>query len=171
MQTFYTLDADNRILTTGGDWDAFARANDGEAALSMEVVGRPIWDFIDGADVRSQFNALLFSLRRHGGEAELTYRCDAPWERRLMRMRATPKADGCVTLTHDLLSAERAAVPPIAYRRGGGERCAICGGVHDGQRWLDPFDAPTRVYEVGEETICPACRAATSEAIDAMRTA
>jgi hypothetical protein len=171
MQTRYTLDAENTVIATGGEWDAFARANDGAAAVSTAVIGQPVWGFIAGDDVASQFNALLFAARRGGAPVEMLYRCDAPWERRLMRMIVTPEDEGRVTLTHDLLSAERIAAPPIAYRHGHAERCALCGAVRSGDRWIDPFDAPTHVYGVGAHTVCPACHAATAKAIDAARAA
>lgn len=171
MKSHYILDREGRILEVSGAWDAFAHQNAGDDAVADRVLDRPLWDFVAGDDVRRHLNALFFAARRSGAPIETLYRCDAPWERRLYRLRIEPMRGGALRLEHELLSSERLALNPIAFRKGPGERCAVCGAVHEMDGWTDPFDAPMRHYVYDRWTVCPACRAAGLREIEAAKAA
>lgn len=171
MKSHYILDRDDRVIEIGGEWDVFAHRNAGDAAVAERVLDRPLWDFVEGDDARSHLNALFFAARRTGAPIETLYRCDAPWERRLYRMRIAPMPGGALRIGHELLSSEGLALNPIAFRKGPGERCAICGSVHEIDGWVDPFDAPMRAHVYDRWTVCPACRAAGLRGIEAAKAA
>jgi hypothetical protein len=171
MRTSYLLDPDNRVIATGGDWDAFAEENDGGAARADTVLGRPLLGFVAGASPRRFLADLLRACRIRGTVFETLVRCDAPWERRLFGMRVEPRGEGRLSVIHDLRSAERLAPPPLVFGHGPGARCAMCGAVLEDGRWVDPFEAPMRRHAYDTDAVCPACRGAARRALGAAEAA
>ena len=48
----YRIDAEGKIVYVNAQWDIFAQQNDGEAALSARVLGRPLASFQSDSTVR-----------------------------------------------------------------------------------------------------------------------
>jgi hypothetical protein len=59
----YELSADNTILAVSSEWDRVALAQDAPRCTGAHLVGRRLWDSVNGPDTMSYLNALLFSCR------------------------------------------------------------------------------------------------------------
>jgi hypothetical protein len=57
--TQYWLDPDNQIISVSSTWDQFALENDGETAVSSQVLGKQIWEFIDDDITKMWVDTLL----------------------------------------------------------------------------------------------------------------
>ncbi len=104
--TSYRIDAGDRIVEVGGAWLAFARSNDAYSLGRDEVLGQPIWSFIDGPEVREIY-ALLFSAARERNQAvNVPFRCDSADTRRYMDMTITPCGNGGLNIVSTLRRSE-----------------------------------------------------------------
>ncbi|MFH1069459.1 MAG: hypothetical protein V1794_07525 [Candidatus Glassbacteria bacterium] len=89
---FYTIDSRDRISWIGGPWDEFAAANGGSDLLAREVIGRPLKDFLSGAETKNIYRSMHAYVRESGKKIAFDYRCDGGSLRREMRMEI--EADG-----------------------------------------------------------------------------
>jgi hypothetical protein len=73
------------------NWNRFVARNQGPTWLQAErIVGRNLFDFIHGAEVVARYHTWLASLAAADlGPLTFDFRCDAPDERREMRMAIT----------------------------------------------------------------------------------
>ena len=88
----YAVDREGVILACSRrQWDAFLVRNNGPDALRAgTIVGRNLFDFIAGGDVAGRYRSWLRSLAADDrGPLTFVFRCDAPGERREMRMAVT----------------------------------------------------------------------------------
>jgi len=92
----YTVDASNRIVAVGGDWDRFARENSAPELSGERILGRPITDFLSPGPVVALVNELLERVRARGTAATIPFRCDSPELLRRLELTLTPLADGGV---------------------------------------------------------------------------
>lgn len=132
----YEIDADDRIVSVGGDWAAFAQANGGVP----DVVGRHLWDFVAGEEVRGIWELLVRHVRTQQAPLTFLYRCDAPGLRRLMQMQLSPEADGAVSFRSRVVGS----FDGVTFSGGWESRsrdavvvCGWCGRVHAGE-WVTP---------------------------------
>lgn len=86
VTTHYRLDAKNRIVEVGGDWDRFALENGADDLSSNLVIGLPLHSFISGDVTRMFINTMLSRVRMTGQPAVVPYRCDSPGIKRFMEM-------------------------------------------------------------------------------------
>ena len=141
----YVVRPDGRILDYGRRrWDQFASENKGEALLDpATVLGRNLFDWITGEAVqrtyRQWMDAVLTAKANH--PATFKYRCDAPAERRELRMSISriETADEPAVLFQSVL-LDATARPPLniydfeALARSAQERrglpivamCSVC---------------------------------------------
>lgn len=83
----YIIDDDDRIISIEGEWEGFASANGAPELTRSRVLGRPIWEFIEGPDTTEVHRLLFSEVRARGGlDIALPFRCDGPQVRRDMRM-------------------------------------------------------------------------------------
>lgn len=163
--TEYRLDQDNRIVGVAGGWDAFATENGAPAARADAVLGRRLWDFIEGHQTRALLNNLFMIVRLRDAALKLQYRCDAPALRRVYEMAVEPGPDDGLTVRHRLLSSARApsgARVVIFAPEGDRARCSICCAVRVGDAWFDPFALADARFFVRAYGVCPHCAAATA---------
>src|SRR5689334_22653245 len=90
----YDLDREDRLAAVSGAWDHFARENGAPELCGSRVLGRSLWDFVCGADVRHWNEVLLHGVRGHGRPVAVPFRCDAPDRERRMEMQVTPLKGG-----------------------------------------------------------------------------
>lgn len=88
----YRIDSAGHIVSIEGPWDAFAEENDAPALAARVVLGRPLFDFIAGVDVRHIYDLLIRRVRS-GRTIEVPFRCDAPAARRWLRLSMAPAGD------------------------------------------------------------------------------
>ena len=103
MHTWYVLEPNDQIASVGGDWDMFALENGGEDATASCVVGRSIWDFINGDDTGSIFRSILFTCRMTGEVMTLKTDCSTAHEQRMMRMKVKRQPDERIRVEHDVI--------------------------------------------------------------------
>lgn len=141
----YRVDQHDFIVEVGGAWDEFAAANRG----MPPVVGRRLWHFVAGADVRAVWALLLRRVRTTGEPLAFLYRCDAPGLRRLMQMQLLPERDGSVRFH----STQVRALPGPTFngRWEAGTThpattvCGWCARVEDEGVWVAPETALQRL--------------------------
>ena len=102
----YGVDPDLRIGWTSANWDRFALENGAPELTGGVVVGRPLFDFVEGAETRAIYNAMLKRVRGFGAQIDLGFRCDSPDVRRFMMLHMTCPEDAQFTLVAELLSEE-----------------------------------------------------------------
>lgn len=84
----YITSRSGELLAFGRrNWDAFACENDGQDAVSNNLLGRNLFDFIEGENVRAVYKSTHATLIEDD-QARITfeYRCDAPDQERRMLM-------------------------------------------------------------------------------------
>jgi LSD1 subclass zinc finger protein len=170
------LDAEDRIIACGPGWEAFALANGAPTLAVGTLIGTALLDSITGKVTRVFTQGLLARVRATGRPLVLPYRCDAPWERRFMRMELSPLEGGGIRLRHWLLRSEPQA--PLVYlemacQRGSDThvRCSLCNRVKHREAWLEPGElmgclglapaGPLRIIY----GICPACARLAGESV------
>jgi hypothetical protein len=162
--TEYRLDFDNCIVGVSGPWDAFAAENGAPGAQSDAILGRRLWDFVEGHQTRALLNNLFMIVRLRGEGMKLQHRRDAPAVRRVFEMTVEPQPDDGLTVAHRLLSSSAApGARLIAFTpQGDRSRCSIYGAVRVGDKWFDPFALADERFFIGAYGVCPECAASTA---------
>lgn len=143
----YRIDADDRITRVNEGWDCFATANDAPELRQPDILGRSLWDFIHGDEVRHLHRVLLERARKGNRILDLPFRCDSPEVRRFMLMDLWPLPDDEVE--YRCRVQYRELRPPVALferhapRKGPLLRmCAWCRRVDIGDdTWVEVEDA------------------------------
>jgi hypothetical protein len=176
----YAVDLDGRILSIGRrGWRLFAMENHAvELADPDKLIGRNLFDFILGEDVRAAYARMLERIRL--GEPQITVpcRCDAPDITRDMHMTVTPLKRGRSIHAYlfQCISLSEHTRPPIALfefaraREGAPllSMCSMCERVcqafEDGCADPAPWMEAERYYAHGgssvvriSHTVCPQC--------------
>jgi hypothetical protein len=164
----YRLDGRDHIRFVSAAWLPFARENDAPELLPSRVLGRPIWDFVTGVEVRRLY-AGLFSTVRTRGPIVVPFHCDSPAVVRRMELRLRPLADAGIELEGCLLEQRtREPMLILARHRPRGVQaipvCSLCRRLGIGGQWLDVAEAIARGGLLGggtlprlEEHVCPDC--------------
>ena len=168
FSTFYRIDADDRILAVGGQWDGFARANDGERAMAARVAGTWLYDHVHGDVSRMFVRSVFAAVRTLAQPSVRPYRCDSPRLKRFMEMLITPEADGGLRVEHRIRRVEPLPTAASFVVSGGGRpcvRCSMCCRIKSGSHWHDHI-VGTAGQHVAEDTavpvvygVCPTCLA------------
>ena len=161
----YEIGPGDLIVSIGGNWNAFATAND-TASLCSGVVGRSVWDFVDGMTTRAVYRDLLARVRT-GHVVRFPFRCDSPTCARHMVMHMTPLDEGRVRFETSMIRA----IPIVGLR--GTEPiasmvrvCSWCKRVATSAEsgWMDPEVAVARYRLLDRDDrirlthgICEAC--------------
>lgn len=75
----YRIDEKDRILFVGGNWYNFAIENDGgDCGVPGAVLGRTLWQFIDGNQVIHLYRILVEKVRTHQTSLTVPIHCDSP---------------------------------------------------------------------------------------------
>ncbi len=166
----YSIDQSDLIESVDGAWLKFARDN-GAAELTCEsVIGRRLWDFIDGSGTRHFYRALFERVRLEQLETAIPFRCDSPELQRYMELRVRGASKGRIELSGRLLRAEKQLHVPLINSLLAGSRqrfsiCSLCRRVHAFGEWLEPETALQRfhVFETVHEPavehfVCDQCK-------------
>jgi hypothetical protein len=138
----YSIDCNDVVVSTGGDWNAFAAENDaGELAGNAPQLS--LWSQIEGTDARKVWQLVVSEVRRSDSAAKVPFRCDSPGLRRWYEIDVTPGDDGSIDFRSRLLFEEER--PQVALVRRGSQRlsgtepiqvCCWCARGYDGRRWI-----------------------------------
>ena len=168
----YTVDANDILVDIGGDWDEFARENEGLGLTRDNVLGTPLFTFIQGAEVVTIYKALFAKARREQRPLSFTFRCDAPSCRRTMKIEIAPLTDQAIAVQTDLIESHgRDAVRLLDT---GAVRthefltmCCVCGDVKSANgQWVAIEEESARLRLLERTAVpqlshayCPKCLA------------
>jgi hypothetical protein len=138
----FLLNAQDEIIAVGEHWDAFAIENGAAELCGNAVIGKPLLDFVSGNVTRRFVHQLLQTVRANQRDLALDYRCDAPLQRRYMRMSIS-QIDGNLHFLHSVLKIEDRK-QPLNFIKAPQRtketkiRCSICNLVRVGDEWMEP---------------------------------
>ncbi|MER5174087.1 hypothetical protein [Thioclava kandeliae] len=165
---YYTINYQDVIVDSGGDWDDFALSNDGAAATTQSILGASLWSQISGSQTRSFLNALFFPVRDSGNPIITRYRCDSPKKSRLFEQKITLNGDCSLTVSHELVWKNSKNTAKILTKNGNlTNQCAQCLRVECGNQWLETYayslSIPNEIQL--NYSVCPDCKEAATMAI------
>jgi hypothetical protein len=141
----YAIDEQDRLVRVDEAYYRFAEENGWEEAGSS--LGRSLWDYVAGEDLRKVQRLLLRRVRDEVGSVELPFRCDGPEVRREMDIRIAAGRGGRAVLFSARLREEEAREEPMPLldpeAPRGEELLAMCG-------WCDRFEVEGEWVEVEE---------------------
>lgn len=109
----YCVDANDRLISVDELWLAFARENGAAGLTEATVLGRSLWDFLEGEVIRAVYEDIHNRLRSCGRSAAFFFRCDSPRLKRQMRMSITPGANGQLGYVSHIVWTEPQRVPAL----------------------------------------------------------
>ena len=102
----YRIDANDLLIEVDDLWLAFARENGAAQLTEAAVIGRSLWDFVEGEAVRTVYEEIHERLRSCGKSAAFTFRCDSPRLKRHMHMTITAAEHGQLQYASHVLWTE-----------------------------------------------------------------
>jgi hypothetical protein len=166
----YAIDDEDRLIRVDDGFYRFAAENGWEGA--GDSLGRSLWDFVAGEEVRKVQRLLLRRVREGLRGVELPFRCDGPEITREMGIRIAADSSGRVVLFSARLRAEhrRAESQPLldaATPRAEGDflaMCAWCDRFLVGGEWIEVEEAARRLglfrraqMPALDHSVCPQC--------------
>ncbi len=112
----YELDAQDRIRSTGADWDSFAIANGAPELASHRILLQPLWRFVAGSELQHLLRLLFERVRSRNATIRLPFRCDSPSARRFMELTVRPLPAHALALESRLLRSEPRRYVPLLER-------------------------------------------------------
>lgn len=183
----YVVTAVGEILAIGErHWAAFANDNQSVDLKPSVLIGRNLFDFIEGDDVREYYRSLHATLISGGSHISFEYRCDAPDIERRMLMAVSvfePENQPPLILYQSQIIDQCVRVPVPFLVAGNYVKpyddkslasiCSFCarvawpiGPVRDERTWLTPDE----YYANGGSSqvalshgICPECFAKSAQ--------
>lgn len=141
----YAIDEHDHLVKVDEGYYRFAEENGW--ADAGDSLGRSLWDYVAGEDLKKVQRLLLRRIRDQAGDVELPFRCDGPDVRRRMNIRIKAGRGGRAVLFSAKVRAEEARdlpqrlLDPTAPR--GPEMLPMCG-------WCDRFEVEGEWVEVEE---------------------
>ena len=141
----YAIDEEDRLVRVDEGYYRFTAENGwDEAGTSL---GRSLWDYVAGEDLRKVQRLLLRRVRDEVGEVELPFRCDGPGTRRRMDIRIVAGSNGRAVFFSARLREEEEREEPMPLldpeAPRGEELLPMCG-------WCDRFEVEGKWVEVEE---------------------
>lgn len=165
----YAIDDQDRLIKVDEGYYRFAEENGwNEAGASL---GRSLWDFVAGQEVKKLQRLLLRRVRDGVRQVELPFRCDGPDVRREMDIRIAADRSGRVVLFSARIrfEEEREEPQPLLDPRAphGGDflpMCAWCDRFLVKGEWVEVEEAAKRLelfrrseMPALDHGICPQC--------------
>jgi len=165
----YAIDEQDHLVKVDAGYYSFAEENGwADAGTSL---GRSLWDYVAGEDLKKVQRLLLRRIRDEVGDVELPFRCDGPGVRREMKIRILARPGGRAVLFSASLRSEqeREAFQPLldpSAPRGEDTlpMCGWCDRFEVEGEWVEVEDAARRLglFERDEmptlnHGICPDC--------------
>lgn len=155
--TVFHVDSLDRISSVDAAWLSFARENQAAELSESAVVGRPLWSYIQGLEIRHLYELLFREARAKLREIEIPFRCDSSNKRRFMRLRIEPLEAGELSIVSLLVREEER--PHIALLEAQATRgdsfvtiCSWCKRVLVGNdRWVEVEAAISQLDLLGSE--------------------
>ena len=171
LPVVYRINAADIIEDVNDAWGQFAIENDAPL-LATEVIGRSIWDYIAGPEVRHIYASIFERVRKQHCQLSFPFRCDSPRLYRAMRLSVSPMSEGKIEFcsipetiraqprTLDILQLRWTSLPSSVV-----QMCSWCKAIAIGAQWK-PIE--TAIEELGILTresmpgiihdLCDSCR-------------
>lgn len=168
----YTIGSDDVITHVSDAWVRFAEENEAPELSAPNVVGRPIWDFVQGSTVRRLYGDVFRQLREERREVLIPFRCDSPNRERHMDLLLQCPDGGEILASGQLLFESLRDPVQLFARRSPRSPdtlpiCSLCRRFLVLGEWMTAADALRRTrllnhepLPVLDETVCGRCRAA-----------
>jgi hypothetical protein len=166
----YAIDDQDRLIKLDDGFYRFAEENGWSEAGSS--LGRSLWDFVAGPNVRKLQRLLLRRVRDEVRDVELPFRCDGPEVRREMDIRIVADRSGRVVMFSAKLRSEeeRGEPQPLFDLKAARDdddflpMCAWCDRFLVEGEWVEVEEAAKRLelfrhneMPTLDHSICPIC--------------
>ncbi len=166
----YAIDDEDRLIKVDDGYYRFAEENGWDGAGAS--LGRSLWDFVAGHEVKTLQRLLLRRVREGVRGVELPFRCDGPDVTREMDIRIAADSTGRVVLFSAQLHAEeereepQPLLDPHADHDDGEflSMCAWCDRFLVDGEWVEVEEAAKRLelfrrsrMPTLDHGICPEC--------------
>lgn len=165
----YAIDDRDRLIKVDANFYLFAQQNGWEGAGAS--LGRSLWDFVAGHEVKKVQKLLLRRVREGPRTVELPFRCDGPEVSREMDIRIAADRTGRVVLFSATLVSEEEREEPQPLLDPDAPRgedflpmCAWCDRFLVGGEWVEVEEAARRLQlfrrremPALDHGICPDC--------------
>lgn len=169
-QLIYEIDKYNVIRRIAGSWDEFSEENETHNLATEQVIGRSLWDYVIGKDVRWLYEKLIAHVRKSGNKVVFPFRCDSPDTIRLMEMEIVPQSENTVRFVTTPVEIRQRPKQLYYNYISHGQRChvfccSICNRVKSENAWVQldealqvqrllDSDKPLSMYGA----LCPECK-------------
>lgn len=158
----HRIDPNDTIISVNEEWLDFALENGAPQLTTEGVIGKSLWDFIAGIEVRHLYLILLKKARQNTSDKLIIpCRCDSAVLWRKMEMDISSDADGNVEFQSRVVRMDfRGTEIAWLSRQGEGvagrlTMCSICNRVRRGTGgWIDLEEA-TRQFSLASDNIAP----------------
>lgn len=163
----YIIDAERLIIDVSGDWDGFARQNDGFGLSVSEVLNTPLLSYIHDLETKYLYDKILQRACESHRALTLPFRCDSPDLRRFMQMHIRPLGNRMIMFKTSLIREEPRASIAVEVRDSGSfvRMCSYCLRVRRDEDWVELEDAikDAHLFEMSKlpmitHGICPSCK-------------
>lgn len=166
----YAIDDQDRLIRVDNGYYRFAEENGWDGAGAS--LGRSLWDFVSGHEVKKLQRLLLRRVREGVRDVELPFRCDGPDVTREMDIRIAADSSGRVVMFSARLRSEEGREEPQPLLDTGVPRddgdflpmCAWCDRFLVEGEWVEVEEAAKRLelfrrseMPVLDHGICPQC--------------
>ncbi|HEY7456153.1 MAG TPA: hypothetical protein VH703_02660 [Solirubrobacterales bacterium] len=166
----YAIDEEDRLIRVDDGFYRFATENGWEGA--GDSLGRSLWDFVAGNDVKRLQRLLLRRVREGLRGIELPFRCDGPEVTREMEIRIAADSSGRVVMfSARLIHEQERDEPQLLFHpdtpREEGDflsMCAWCDRFLVEGEWVEVEEAAKRLelfrrdrLPTLDHGICPQC--------------
>jgi uncharacterized membrane protein len=169
MALSYAIDQDDYLVKVDEGYHRFAAENGWER--SGESLGRSLWDFVAGQELKQLQRMLLRRIRGEARQVELPFRCDGPEVRREMDIKIAAGASGRLVLFSASMRSEERRPQAQPLLSADAERnddtltmCGWCDRFLVGGEWVEVEEAAARLglFQRRElpqisHGICPDC--------------
>lgn len=175
----YRVNAADVLVWVDATWLAFARENGADELTEESVLGRSLWEFVGGEDLRRLYMEIHSRVRMSDSPMVFPFRCDSPSLQRNMRAKITPDDTGHLTYENVVVSAAPQRCLSMLEREQPRSNsfltlCSCCKrALLDPIGWLDLEDVANRLglFEARRVpslryAICPACAHALQDVAD-----
>ncbi len=183
MPVIYRLDSRDCFLGMNRKWSTFAEENGAPELVGEQLLGEPLWRYVEGADVTRIYREVFWRVREQRIQVVFPFRCDSPEVRREMLMKVLPKENNdleiqCITksiVRHSFPDADE--FPDLDEFPDADDKtapfdpatellriCSWCKSVHLEDRWIAIEAAIKRLNLFGRpsvpqltHSVCPDC--------------
>jgi len=170
QEVHYSVDIQDRIASVCDEWLEFARENDWVGLDESDLIGRPIFEFIEGEETQRIYRTIFQRVRHHQRSVTLPLRCDGPDVRRFIELEIRPAEQGRIEMSGRLVRQETRKPVRFFDRKASRSQqaiamCAWCKKIPVEGEWQEVEEAVARLdlFQAPElpairYDVCDVCR-------------